>query len=142
MVDIRMTATKAEVKALLGGTDNEWHTFETEARYEYRTNTQTFNPANPWTALNLDKKRECIARLKSICNDKGVPWGAHAAEWKLNNLHQTAIRTHKHREKKQASTVAGSSVSPHDSSASAGQGSPEIYDPVRDALKAAAKAAE
>lgn len=81
---------------------------QTEARYKYNRNLATYDPEKTWTTLDLEKKRESIARLKSMYDERNMKWGLQAAEWILQSLHLSAMKTHKNRKMKQ---LPGSSIS-------------------------------
>jgi len=80
-----------------------------EAGYEYKSHlNDIFSLDKSWTELDLAKKRECISNVTKKCNEKNVPWGGNAAEWKLHNLHVAATRTQKNREQKNREQKQGS----------------------------------
>ena len=131
----------------------QWLRFgQTEARYEYNSNFETYNPAMTWTNIKLDEKRKSIARLKSKCHEKNVTWGESAAEWILHNLHQSAMKTDRNQKKKLASIGISTSLTctyvsdrelisiqlvaePNNaSSPTRASGKSAMYDPVRDVL--------
>lgn len=168
-----MNASKAEVRASLGGTDEEWeifavnpplsHPFPTvpqpnkltqhiqDAAYaEYDSRPDFFDPALAWSSLDLHERSLSITRLQARCVRMKIKWGPSAAEWKLHNLHQSAIKSRKkylvrrkgnswwrnHKKIKTSYVIVKPSNSVVYSGRKRGPRRPRgvMYDPVRDAL--------
>lgn len=173
-----MNASKAEVRASLGGTDEEWEIFAVifpspppwllflpplplttaqltqqfqDAAYaEYDSRPDFFDPALAWSSLDLHERSLSITRLQARCVRMKIKWGPSAAEWKLHNLHQSAIKSRKkylvrrkgnswwrnHKKIKTSYVIVKPSNSVVYSGRKRGPRRPRgvMYDPVRDAL--------
>lgn len=178
-----MNASKAEVRASLGGTDEEWEIFAVtspppypllstslatfppplslttaqltqqiqDAAYaEYDSRPDFFDPALAWSSLDLHERSLSITRLQARCVRMKIKWGSSAAEWKLHNLHQSAIKSRKkylvrrkgnswwrnHKKIKTSYVIVKPSNSVVYSGRKRGPRRPRgvMYDPVRDAL--------
>ena len=117
-----------------------------DARHEYDSHVETFDPRKTWKDINFEQKKESIKRLR----DKHDEPKGFAIEWMLHRRHLAASQTFKNHQKAQISTnisgtinvimtnkyvsvTASVSSSENNSSTSASK----MYDPVKDAAGAA-----
>ena len=124
--------------------------FQDAAYAEYDSRPDFFDPALAWSSLDLHERSLSITRLQTRCVRMKIKWGPSAAEWKLHNLHQSAIKSRKkylvrrkgnswwrnHKKIKTSYVIVKPSNSVVYSGRKRGPRRPRgvMYDPVRDAL--------